>query len=185
MPLLLAKYATTCVRPPPVSIHTTATIPPISTTASSAPTAVLAFPKWLTVHPLGPGPALPRRAPAAQSAPVAVGMDAFGPGGRQRRGPGRRSAGRRRGRRFPIRVAPRPRQRHGTALMVIGVARDGIGQRQSRVSALACARVRRRQRRCRRLADLGIRSSEGGKRVRIQPEVGERRIDERLYELPG
>lgn len=69
--------------------------------------------------------------------------------------------------------------------MVARIAGDGVGQRHSRFPALTGPRERHRQRRCRWLANLRVGALTGQQHIRVQAEVGERRIDERLHKLSG
>src|SRR5271154_3426791 len=77
MPVLLAKYPTTFVRPKPFAVPTTVTMPPISTRTSATARPILALRDFI-VHLLEPAATV--RVPAAQPVPpaqvgTALGLD--------------------------------------------------------------------------------------------------------------
>ena len=75
--------------------------------------------------------------------------------------------------------------RRAARTLIARLAGDRVGQCQIRLSALPGARERHRQ--CRRagLADARVDELRRQQHVGVQPQIGERGVDERLGELPG
>ena len=117
-------------------------------------------------------PPLPARGPAAPGRTVGGGSS---PGAGADSGwPRRRPTGRGRRQRLPVRVA-----------RIAGITRNRVGQRQVRLAALAGPRIGHRQRRGAGLAGRRVDELRRQQHVGIQPQIGERRVDERLGELAG
>ena len=118
---------------------------------------------------------------------VGRGVDALAAGrrcGRARR----RTARRRRRQRLAVGIAARSGRaavRPGAASLVAGIAGDGVRDGQARLAALTGARVRHRQRGRAWLSGLRVGALGRRQHVRVQAEIGERGVDERLEELAG